>query len=244
MLIDPVDLNKLLSWHIENSAYFDSELYIETMKEVVEFMKNDLDEDESKEEVEAQQFDTFIKNLSEKYVEIIKAPSPFSTKIIFDLIGRMSAAYGSKVLEQCILIKKINEVPGIAERAMEIRPVVVRKRPNKNIYYYYEQCINCYINGLIEAASVMARSVLDYSLREKLRTNNKVAYITFVKGNDKLYYLIETCKDNNILTNDLYDIALKVKRKGDDAVHKRPLDVNEVKLQIEYLGIILEHLYK
>lgn len=244
MLIDAEDLSKLLEWHIENGAYFDSELYIDTMREVVEFIKTESDENESKEKIEAKEFNAFMNKLTEKYVEIIKAPSPFSTKMIFDLIGRMSASQGSKVLEQCILIKKVKEVPGIAERAMGIRPIVVRNRPNRIIYYYYEQCVNCYINGLIEAASAMARSVLDYSLREKLKTDNKVVYISFVKGKDNLHTLIETCKDANILTGDLADVALKVKRKGDDAVHKRPLEVNEVKLQIEYLGDILQHIYK
>ena len=240
MLIKSDDVARLLSWHIENGAYFDPDLLIGTMEDVVGSDEYDTTTDEA---IESKRISDFIRDLSEKYVDIIKTPSPFSTKIIFDLIGKMSETFGSEVLEQCLLIKKINEVPGISERAMQVRPVVVKQRPNSKIYYYYEQCINCYINGLIEASSVMARSVLEYSLREKLKTN-KVAYISFIKGNDSLNSLIETCKNNRLLTIELAEKAHTVKNKGNYATHKRVLDINEVKLQIDLLGEVLEHLYK
>ena len=239
MLINSREVNKLLNWHIENSAYFDSNLLIDTMKEVIESDDNPSSDEDIQ---EAKRLHEFIRILSNKYIDIIRTPSPFSTKIIFEMIGKMLNAFGTEVIEQCLLIKKINEVPAIAERAIKIRPVMVKHRPQNKINYYYEQCINCYINGLSEAASILARSVLEYALREKVKSRN-VINISDSPREDSIVRIIEICKINNIISSDIAEKAHKVRSKGNIASHNRALSEHEVEYQLNLLGEVLESLY-
>lgn len=239
MLVKAEDVSKVVKWCIDNKAYFDPELFIETLDECIKSDTNPLSAEEIE---ETNRTFAFLQSLTEKHAELIMSPSPFSIKIIFDEIVKLANVFGSEIMEPVVLLKKINEVPGIAGRVINIRPIAVKKRPNSLVYYYYNQCINCYIHGLIEASAVMARSVLDYSLREVLKTN-KTAYIRFVKSDDSLESLIATCGEHNILTGELIKKADNVRRKGNAAIHKRKINEQEILHQIEQLGDILEHIY-
>ena len=237
MLFCAKDIYSLLSWHVENERFLDIDFIIENLKDAAEF-------DDSTKEEKAEWHETHVlfSELMNKYLESIKTPNPFSTKLLCEMVRIITSSKGSMALEQYLIMKKINEVPGIASRAFYIKPLDVSNKPNYKIINYYEQCINCYINGLFDASAVLARSVLQYSLEEKL-AKHKIVNISGVTTKNYVESLIEISITNNILTDAIADKAHKVRKKGNIASHKRSISEHEAKLQIDLLGEVLESIY-
>ncbi len=237
MLFSAKDVYSLLSWHVENERFLDIHFIIDTLKDVAEFDDSTQDEKDEWHETHV-----LFSGLMNKYLESIKTPNPFSTKLLCEMVKIVTSSKGSMALEQYLIMKKINEVPGIASRALYIKPLDVSNKPNLKIINYYEQCINCYINGLFDASAVLARYVLQYSLEEKLSEHN-VVNISGITTKNYVEALIDISISNNVLTNAVAVKAHKVRKKGNIASHKRSISEHEAKFQIDLLGEVLESIY-
>jgi len=243
MYIKAQDVATVVKWHIDNGVPFDPDLLIHTVQDCK------LDRpapDESEEDFKrAEKLYAAVKELTEKHAKVIMSPSTFSPKLIYELIQALANTVGSEIMEPVMLLKLINEVPEIARRVLNIRPIAVKKLPASFVHRYYEQCINCYVYGLLDSSSAMARSVLEYSLFEVLEIK-RLPYDISIKSKEKrdlLVILINTCKEFKLLTEELAKKADKVRLIGNKAIHRKGVTEDEVLLQISHLGDILEHIY-
>jgi len=237
VLFSAKDVYDLLMWHVDNHRFLDNKFIIESLTDVLE---NDYSDE--KELNEWRKLNILFSNVTKEFIDYIKTPNPFSTKLLCNLVNKFAAIEGSVALEQYLIMKKLNEVPGIASRALLIKPLDVSVKPNAKIACYYEQCINCYINGLFDASAVLARSVLQYSLEEILKKID-IVNISGVTTKNYIETLINISINNGVLTSELADKAHKVRKKGNIASHKRSINEHEAKLQIDLLRELLENIF-
>jgi hypothetical protein len=118
---------------------------------------------------------------------------------------------GTWLLDDLYCHDVLERVPRMVRRTLELSSLAIPadRLPKGSVHVFYEQAVRCYIFGLWQAASVLARSTVESALREKLNGGNR----------DKLAQLIESATRARVLTAHAADAARSVKTFGDLAVH-------------------------
>jgi len=242
MLFNSNDILNLIKWHIDRDRNIDTEYLIENMEDLEEY-------DEASDEDKAlwHKFVTISSDTANKYLEAISDTNTVSTRFIAERINLLENILSSdkaSLLEQFLIINKLKCIKEMAERYLLFSPIELKTKPGKKIGSYYQQCINCYIEGLYDASAILARSVLQFSFEEIL----KYKRITYIYDSRKDKYgiiknLIDLSYNANIISDELKEKAAKVLSIGNKSTHKTQINGSEALLQLEMLKDVLCGLY-
>lgn len=242
MLINSSDLINLINWHIDHDRNMDTEFLIEQMESLEEF-------DDSSDEDKAlwHKLVTISSDTANTFLGAISDTNTISTKFIMERINLLEDILSSNkesLLEQCLIINKLQCIKGMAERSLSLSPIELKTKPGRKIGSYYQQCINCYIEGLYDASAILARSVLQFSLEEMLRFR-KIRYIYDSRKNNfgLIKNLINLSYNADIISNELKEKADKVLDIGNKSTHKTQVNGSEALFQLEMLKDVLCGLY-
>lgn len=242
MLFNSKSIIDLLKWHIDHDCYIDTEYLVKCMEDLEEY-NDSSDEDKAL----LHKLYKISSDTANRYLESISDTNTVSTQYIVERIKLLENVFSKdnlSLLEQCLVLNKLYSIRDMAERALLISPIELKTKPGKKIGSYYQQCINCYIEGLYDASSILARSVLQFSFEEVLRYK-KIRYIHDSRKTNYgiIKYLINISYDANIITNEVKIKSNKVLYIGNKSTHDKNIIFEEARLQLEMLRDVLCFLY-
>jgi hypothetical protein len=190
---------------------------------------------------------TISSDTANKFLEAISDTNTVSTRFIVERISLLEGIFSSdkvSLLEQCLIINKLQCIKGMAERSLLLSPIELKTKPGKKIGNYYQQCMNCYIEGLYDASAILARSILQFSLEEILKYN-RIRYLYDSRKNNfgLIKNLIDLSYDANIISDELKEKAVKVLGIGNKSTHNTQINGSEALFQLEMLRDVLCGLY-
>jgi hypothetical protein len=118
---------------------------------------------------------------------------------------------GTWLLDDFYCHELLERVPKMVRRTLELSSLAIPADmlPKGSVHDFYEQAVRCYIFGLWQATSVLARGTVETALREKVNGQLR----------DKLAQLVEVAVRRRMLTGPAIEAANVVKVLGDQAVH-------------------------
>lgn len=137
---------------------------------------------------------------------------------------------------------ELKMVPGIVRRWKALRAIGLTSLPNTKVTDYLQQAINCYLHGLPTAASILCRSVLQFSLEEAVPNLGGID-ISKLGKQDWLMTLIDTAGRLSLLTAVVVRKAHKIRTTGNRAVHKNVSEEGKALTLIRDTGEVLACLY-
>jgi hypothetical protein len=118
---------------------------------------------------------------------------------------------GTWLLDDFYCHELLERVPKMVRRTLELSSLAIPAAalPKSSVNVFYEQAVRCYVFGLWQAASVLARGTVETALREKVKGQPR----------QKLAHLIEIAVRQRALFGPGIEAANIVKVLGDQAVH-------------------------
>ena len=115
----------------------------------------------------------------------------------------------------------LERIPKMVTRTLELSSLTIRADalPKGSMHVFYEQSVRCYIFGLWQAASMLARGTVETALRERIGG----------QGRDRLSDLIDIAVKKRILVGPAIEAANFVKVVGDHAVHGEAMSEQKAK---------------
>ncbi len=188
------------------------------------------------ERAEAEETRKDIRRLTEQFVKIKQEPIPL--KFGDAGLKALEGFVDKELLDEYFTIRLLGSVRGIVSRWGRLKALRIVLLPGAKVTQYLSQAITCYLHGLYDAAVVLCRAVLEFALREKLGTLGGVK-----PGSLELEHVIDFCRNARILSDELTGKAHRVRRVGNDAIHRTICSESEALAQIRETGEILESLY-
>jgi hypothetical protein len=142
-------------------------------------------------------------------------------------------------LDDYFTVTLLVNVPGIVKRWRRLEDIRVALRPlNDNVSHYMLQATTCYLYGLYEAASVLCRTVLEFTLREQLGTIGGVHL-----REQNLNGLITLAEQTRLLRGIDAQKARQIQRVGNRAIHSAGIVQREALAQVQRTVEVLRQLY-
>lgn len=125
-------------------------------------------------------------------------------------------------LEDYYAFQLVDLLPGIVERAQSLTARLVKQKPSVDVISHLREAFRCYVYGHYIACLCVCRCVLEESLRERLK--DYPIPIGLYRRLDRtkkgeIEALIDHAFERKILDGRGADLARRVARKGNSAVH-------------------------
>jgi hypothetical protein len=116
---------------------------------------------------------------------------------------------GTWLLDDFYCHELLERVPKMVRRTLELSSLTIPADmlPKGTVHIFYEQAVRCYVFGLWQAASVLARGTVETAFREKVKGQPR----------DKMAQLVEIAVRRRVLTGPAIEAANVVKLLGDRA---------------------------
>ncbi len=159
---------------------------------------------------------------------------------------------GDEILDEHFTHLELQMIPDTIARWKKLTRVQIVRFPEKKVTDYMRQATTCYLYGLPSAAAVLCRTVLEFTLEEKL---GDFGGISKLKGNsdrkdDRLFNLIKTAGITKVgktkILSGEFDLVRKahdIREVGNNAIHKNTCTEEEALEAIKNTGEILSHIY-
>jgi len=182
-------------------------------------------------------------NIIQLVETIVEAKRRSSREFSPEAIDRIGERLPEKLADEYFTRLELKMVPGIVRRWRVLRAIGLTGLPNAKVTDYLRQAINCYLHGLPTAASILCRSVLQFSLEEALSGLGGID-ISKLDKRDWLKTLINCADRLNLLAAGVVEKAHRIRKIGNRAVHKNVCEEREALTLIRHTGDVLSCLYR
>jgi len=173
---------------------------------------------------------------------IVKAKQQPSREFSPDAIEKIGEILGEDWVDECLTRLELKMVPGIVRRWRALKAIGLATLPSTKVTDYLRQAINCYLHGLPTAASILCRSVLQFSLEESLPTLGGID-ISKLDKKDWLKTLIDSAGTENLLAVRIVRKAHNIRIVGNKAAHRNVCEESKALTLIRDTAEVLTCLY-
>lgn len=154
-----------------------------------------------------------IRQLAEYIVQAKQDPG---FRIAPAAIDSLRELVPDRYLDEYFTVQALTSIPGVTARWKQLANLGFAMSPGAKTARYIRQAVSCYRYGMYDAAAVLCRTVLEFSLREALgRRLGKAGEATRTDLDD----LITFCARSKVITPAMEDKAHRVRRYGNGAIH-------------------------
>lgn len=212
--------------------------WIDYFREHFEDMEKDDPPYQSDEERrEAEKASRIIRTAAKRLVDAKREPTLMSTS---DQVTRVLRDIVSDTeIDQVFTVEALSIVLGALSRWKKLEDLHVGSLPGERVTRYLRQATTCYLWGLPDAAAVLCRAGLESALLEALAGRLGGA----MPQEPNLEALINFAHTSRILDDEMAGKAHRIRRVGNDAVHKISCSEQEARLQILETADVLQRIY-
>lgn len=131
---------------------------------------------------------------------------------------------GADPLNAYFTVLALSQVPGYVERWRSLRRLHLHSAPERRVATYFAQATKAYLFGLFDAVAILSRSVIQFSLEERLSPWMPELQLIKRARKDYLCRLVELAYAKGLLNVALKRAAHDVRDWGNDASHEKPCD--------------------
>lgn len=159
-----------------------------------------------------------------------------------EIIQKVLEIFGDEDLDEYLTILELKGVPGIVTRWKKLRVLQVVLLPGERVTDYVRQATTCYLYGLYNAAAILCRAVLQFALEEAFQRRGGLD-LSRVGRRDYIDSLIKFALNTKIISPELAGQAHKIRKIGNDSVHKANCSEAKALDAIGYTGRVLAGIY-
>jgi hypothetical protein len=170
---------------------------------------------------------------------VVQAKQEASFKIAPSLIEMLREVIDGRHLDRYFTIQALTSIPGVTTRWTKLANLGFAKSPGDKVARYIQQAVGCYLYGMYDAAASLCRSVLEFSLRERLGSTGVLA----AEARTELERLIDFCARSRVLTPDGQLKSHLIRRRGNGSIHGEGCDEPSALLQLLDTREVLVQVY-
>lgn len=179
-----------------------------------------IDETSPAERSENQKTLAIMQHAIAQVVESRMAPVTDSRDRLESFLEAIGEFTDSDPLDAHFTLLALSHVPGSVNRWRKLRKLRLHSAPSVRVSAYFRQATTSYLCGLFDAVAILSRSVIQFSLEERIPANTPELQMIKQVRKDLLYRLIELGYKKGLINLALRQAAHDVRERGNDASHE------------------------
>jgi hypothetical protein len=170
---------------------------------------------------------------------VVQAKREATFRIAPSTIEMLREIVAERHLDEYFTIQALTTIPGVTTRWKKLADLGFAKSPGDRVARYIRQAVSCYLYGMYDAAAALCRTVLEFSLRERLGPVGALA----AEVRSELGRLIDFCAASKVITAEVQQKAHRIRKRGNGAIHSESCDEPRALTQLLETQDVLVHLY-
>ena len=139
----------------------------------------------------------------------------------------------------------LEKLPDVIFGTSDIQTSFVNDLPSREILERLEEAYECFQYGFYQACIAMCRSVLEYSLKERLKVLEVPLRVDYMRRGGELAAIIKQAEEIKLLSSGLARNAHEIRERGNSVLHRRSAATRDLCWNtLQKMRHILARLYK
>ncbi len=140
------------------------------------------------------------------------------------------------ILDETYVRQLLTQVPDVVQRTLRLTQIVPRKFPSKTVDAYLSEATRCFVFGLWNASSALARAAVELALKQAISQRG-------TQPPRSLMEAVSVAVDVGVLDGPNQELANQVLKTGNAVLHNRPADEQQAWGVLCAARGILAHIY-